>query len=122
MSILWLPETGRVGARRVEYVSKQGLRNANHQMSASVEKVTTHPGLNRQPRAVALISGGLDSLLAARAVIEQGVLVEGLNFYTGFWVEGHTHAIRKKDQRLDRINLYPRKHRGCVFVLRRSCG
>lgn len=73
-------------------------------MSASVEKVTTHPGLNRQPRAVALISGGLDSLLAARAVIEQGVHVEGLNFYTGFCVEGHTHAIRKKDQRKPKRN------------------
>lgn len=56
------------------------------------------PGLDRPPRALALISGGLDSLLAARAVMEQGVHVEGLNFYTGFCVEGHTHAIRKKDQ------------------------
>jgi hypothetical protein len=52
----------------------------------------------RQPRAVALISGGLDSLLAARVVMEQGVHVEGINFYTGFCVEGHTHAIRKKDR------------------------
>jgi len=45
-----------------------------------------------------LISGGLDSLLAARVVMEQGVHVEGINFYTGFCVEGHTHAIRKKDR------------------------
>jgi tRNA U34 2-thiouridine synthase MnmA/TrmU len=52
-----------------------------------------------EPRkAVALISGGLDSLLAARVVMEQGVHVEGINFYTGFCVEGHTHAIRKKDR------------------------
>lgn len=51
-----------------------------------------------QRKAVALISGGLDSLLAAKVVLEQGVLVEGINFYTGFCVEGHTHAIRKKDQ------------------------
>ncbi len=52
-----------------------------------------------QPRkAVALISGGLDSLLAARAMLEQGIHVEGINFYTGFCVEGHTHAIRKKDR------------------------
>lgn len=48
----------------------------------------------RQRKAVALISGGLDSMLAARMVIEQGVHVEGLNFFTGFCVEGHTHAIR----------------------------
>lgn len=45
-------------------------------------------------KAVALISGGLDSLLAARLMLDQGVHVEGLNFYTGFCVEGHTHAIR----------------------------
>jgi tRNA U34 2-thiouridine synthase MnmA/TrmU len=49
-------------------------------------------------KAVALISGGLDSLLAARVIQEQGVHVEGINFYTGFCVEGHTHAIRKKDR------------------------
>jgi len=49
-------------------------------------------------KAVALISGGLDSLLAAKLLLEQGVHVEGINFYTGFCVEGHTHAIRKKDK------------------------
>ncbi|MCB1758591.1 MAG: tRNA (5-methylaminomethyl-2-thiouridylate)-methyltransferase [Gammaproteobacteria bacterium] len=49
-------------------------------------------------KAVALISGGLDSLLAAHVAIEQGVHVEGINFFTGFCVEGHTHAIRKQDR------------------------
>lgn len=49
-------------------------------------------------KAVALISGGLDSMLAAKVVMEQGVVVEGVNFYTGFCVEGHTHAIRKRHQ------------------------
>lgn len=49
-------------------------------------------------KAVALISGGLDSMLAARLIQEQGIHVEGLNFFTGFCVEGHTHAIRQKDQ------------------------
>ena len=53
--------------------------------------------MSKQRKAVALISGGLDSMLAAQAVMEQGVHVEGINFYTGFCVEGHTHAIRKKD-------------------------
>lgn len=52
----------------------------------------------RQRKAVALISGGLDSLLAAKVIMEQGIHVEGINFYTGFCVEGHTHAIRKKDK------------------------
>jgi len=49
-------------------------------------------------KAVALISGGLDSLLAVRVVQEQGIHVEGINFYTGFCVEGHTHAIRRQDR------------------------
>jgi tRNA-specific 2-thiouridylase len=53
--------------------------------------------MSQQPKAVALVSGGLDSMLAARVVMEQGVHVEGINFYTGFCVEGHTHAIRRKD-------------------------
>lgn len=58
-----------------------------------------------QPKAVALISGGLDSMLATKLVLEQGVHVEGLNFFTGFCVEGHTHAIRnKKSGRIKRNN------------------
>ncbi len=47
---------------------------------------------------MALISGGLDSLLAVKVIQDQGVHVEGINFFTGFCVEGHTHAIRKKHQ------------------------
>lgn len=54
--------------------------------------------INKQRKAVALISGGLDSLLAAKVIMDQGIHVEGINFYTGFCVEGHTHAIRKKDK------------------------
>jgi tRNA-specific 2-thiouridylase len=57
-----------------------------------------------QRKAVALISGGLDSLLAARVMLEQGIHVEGINFFTGFCVEGHTHAIRKKDQKKPKRN------------------
>jgi tRNA U34 2-thiouridine synthase MnmA/TrmU len=49
-------------------------------------------------KAVALISGGLDSMLATRAILDQGIHVEGINFFTGFCVEGHTHAIRSKDK------------------------
>ncbi len=47
-------------------------------------------------KAVALISGGLDSLLAAKVMLEQGIHVEGINFYTGFCHSGHTSAIRQK--------------------------
>lgn len=50
--------------------------------------------MSQTRKAVSLISGGLDSMLATRAVLEQGIHVEGINFYTGFCVEGHTHAIR----------------------------
>ena len=51
---------------------------------------------NNQKKAIALISGGLDSLLAAKVIQDLGVHVEGINFFTGFCVEGHTHAIRNK--------------------------
>lgn len=60
--------------------------------------------MNKQKKAVALISGGLDSMLAARAVLDQGIHVEGINFFTGFCVEGHTHAIRKRDQQKTKRN------------------
>ncbi len=49
-------------------------------------------------KAIALISGGLDSMLAAKTIMDQGIHVEGINFFTGFCVEGHTHAIRSKDK------------------------
>lgn len=52
----------------------------------------------QQRKAVALISGGLDSMLAARVIKDQGIHVEGINFFTGFCVEGHTHAIRQRDK------------------------
>ncbi len=55
-------------------------------------------------RAVALISGGLDSMLATRLVQQQGIEVEGINFFTGFCVEGHTHAIRKQDRTRQKRN------------------
>ena len=59
---------------------------------------------NKQAKAVALISGGLDSMLAARVIMEQGVHVEGINFYTGFCVEGHTQAIRNQDKEKPKRN------------------
>ncbi len=60
--------------------------------------------MNEQRKAVALISGGLDSMLAARVIQEQGIHVEGINFYTGFCVEGHTHAIRRQDRKKAKRN------------------
>ncbi len=58
----------------------------------------------KQRKAIALVSGGLDSMLAAKVIQEQGIHVEGINFFTGFCVEGHTHAIRKKDQSKQKRN------------------
>ena len=54
--------------------------------------------MSKHPKALSLISGGLDSLLATKVVLDQGVHVEGVNYFTGFCVEGHTHAIRQKDR------------------------
>ena len=59
---------------------------------------------DKQIKAVSLISGGLDSMLATKAILEQGIHVEGLNFFTGFCVEGHTQALRKKDKNKDKRN------------------
>ena len=42
------------------------------------------------------MSGGLDSMLAAKVIMEQGIEVHGVNFFTGFCVEGHTSAIRER--------------------------
>ena len=37
-------------------------------------------------------------MLASKIVVDQGVEVHGVNFYTGFCVEGHTHAIRSRNR------------------------
>lgn len=60
--------------------------------------------MTQQRKAVALISGGLDSMLAARLMLDQGIHVEGINFFTGFCVEGHTHAIRNHDKNKPKRN------------------
>lgn len=45
-------------------------------------------------RALGLLSGGLDSTLAARLLLEQGIDVACVNFHTGFCIQSHTGAIR----------------------------
>ncbi len=59
---------------------------------------------DNQRKAVALVSGGLDSMLAVRVIQDQGIHVEGINFYTGFCVEGHTHAIRRQPRGREKRN------------------
>lgn len=58
----------------------------------------------RKIKAVGLISGGLDSTLAARVLIEQGIDVVGLHFSTGFCMNDHRRA-------LDRPGEDPRRMR-----------
>ena len=63
----------------------------------------TPPSTPRR-RALALVSGGLDSMLAVKVIQAQGIEVEGVNFFTGFCVEGHTHAIRERDRKKPKRN------------------
>src|SRR5512140_1626616 len=52
----------------------------------------------RQAKAIAMISGGLDSTLAVALVARQGIAVKAINFYTGFCV---TETQRRKGGRAD---------------------
>lgn len=44
-------------------------------------------------KAIGLLSGGLDSTLAAKIIKEQGIEVIGLNFYTGFCITEHRRRL-----------------------------
>lgn len=46
--------------------------------------------------ALGLVSGGLDSTLAAALLMKQGISVTGLNFYTGFCVIEHHRQMKDK--------------------------
>jgi hypothetical protein len=50
-------------------------------------------------KAVGLLSGGLDSTLAARLLQEQGVEVEGIHFATGFCKVDHRRALGRSRDR-----------------------
>jgi tRNA U34 2-thiouridine synthase MnmA/TrmU len=52
----------------------------------------------RQGKAIAMISGGLDSTLALALVRRQGIEVKAINFYTGFCI---TETQRRKGGRAD---------------------
>ncbi|MBF0188269.1 MAG: tRNA (5-methylaminomethyl-2-thiouridylate)-methyltransferase [Magnetococcales bacterium] len=53
--------------------------------------------MTKQVRALGLLSGGLDSILACRVLMEQGIHVEAVNYYTGFCVQTHTRALRNPE-------------------------
>ena len=43
-------------------------------------------------KAITLLSGGLDSTLAAKVMMEQGIELEALNFLTVFCKIGRAHV------------------------------
>jgi len=49
-------------------------------------------------KALSLISGGLDSMLATKLIMEQGVHVEGINFFTGFTGD-HGYCFKKLEKK-----------------------
>ena len=54
-------------------------------------------------RAIGLLSGGLDSTLAARVILEQGIEVIGLNYATGFCMNDHRRAMARPDEGVRRL-------------------
>src|SRR5512135_3010391 len=54
--------------------------------------------MERRVKAIALVSGGLDSTLALAMVKRQGIEVKAVNFYTGFCI---TETQRRKGGRPD---------------------
>ncbi|MEO5377902.1 MAG: tRNA (5-methylaminomethyl-2-thiouridylate)-methyltransferase [Magnetococcus sp. DMHC-6] len=61
---------------------------------SAIEQNPSPPQKTKKYRALGLLSGGLDSILATRLLLEQGIEVECVNFYTGFCIQSHTSAIR----------------------------
>ena len=55
--------------------------------------------VKRRVRAVGLMSGGLDSTLAAGMLKEQGVEVQGVHFWTGFCKVDHRRALGRPEDR-----------------------
>ncbi len=54
--------------------------------------------MSKQIRALGLLSGGLDSTLAARVMQEQGVEVLGLHFSTGFCLADHHRILGNRSK------------------------
>jgi tRNA U34 2-thiouridine synthase MnmA/TrmU len=54
--------------------------------------------LARRGKAVAMLSGGLDSTLALKLVLDQGIDVVGVNFSTGFCLTDHAQQVHRKDR------------------------
>lgn len=51
----------------------------------------------KKVKAIAMVSGGLDSTLAIEMMKQQGVEILGLNFSTGFCITDHKRRLKRKD-------------------------
>lgn len=49
-------------------------------------------------KALGMISGGLDSTLAAKIMLNMGIEVEGVHFYTGFCITEHTRSFKDPEE------------------------
>lgn len=54
--------------------------------------------MSERIKAIGLLSGGLDSTLAARALLEQGIDVVGIHYSTGFCMNDHRRALARPDE------------------------
>jgi tRNA U34 2-thiouridine synthase MnmA/TrmU len=52
--------------------------------------------MNKIYKALSLISGGLDSMLATKLILNQGIYVEGVNFFSGFCGD-HNFCFKNAD-------------------------
>lgn len=55
--------------------------------------------MTQKRKAVVLISGGLDSTLAAKVLLDQGIAVLGLHLYTGLCITEHKRRTGQLDHR-----------------------
>jgi tRNA-specific 2-thiouridylase len=53
--------------------------------------------------AIGLLSGGLDSTLATRLLLDQGIAVRGLHFDTGFCLVHHRRLLARPDEPPERL-------------------
>lgn len=51
-------------------------------------------------KAIALLSGGLDSTLAVKIISSMGIEVQAINFYTGFCVTEHRRKIKRNRNKI----------------------
>ena len=54
-------------------------------------------------KAVGMLSGGLDSTLAAHIMKQMGVEIQGVNFSTGFCITDHHRKINRDDEPVQKM-------------------